>query len=439
LVRHLEYSIGSDGNIRNHNHYLSNVAALVYLGLLFPEFKAAKTWRRIGVESLLEEMERQVDSDGVDYESSFTYHRLVLELFTSAALLCRLNGVPLTPTFWQRLEKMYSFSLHAMRPDGKMPQVGDADDGRLHILGDYGNWDRTDHRYLLSVGATLFHRPDMKAHAQTLSEDAFWLLGREGAATFDSLRTVSDRLGSAAYREAGFYIMRSGEDYLLACCNPVGAGGAGNHKHNDLLSVELCVGGRAFIVDPGTYVYTADPEWRKRFRSTRFHNTVVIDGEEQNRFKENTVFAMFADAQPVIHRWHTSDEYDFLDAEHTGYRRLPSPVSHRREFHFDKRSRIIEVHDTLRGHGEHEAEWYFHFDHGVELERMTDSVFLAHADGVMLRLTITSTTALEAIVQDGWVSRCYGRKLPGKILKLQGKFSDECLLSFGACRVYGCQ
>lgn len=433
LVRHLEYSVGPDGRLRNNNHYLSDIVGLVFLGLLFPEFEAAQNWRRIGIEGLSEEMTGQVYTDGADYESSLSYHRLVLEFFTSAALLCELNGVELSGPFWQRLEDMYSFTLDLTRPDGKMPQVGDADDGRLFVWEDYGSWDRTDHRYLLSIGATLFNRPDMKRAAQKFFEEAFWLLGSEGASRFDVLCGSEQPLRSKAFREAGFYVMRSGGNYVLACCNPVGTGGMGSHKHNDLLSFELYADDRSFIVDPGTYLYTSSQERRNRFRSTRFHNTVVIDGQEQNRFKENTVFSLIADAEPIIHRWHSTDERDLLDAEHSGYRRLVCPVSHRRMFSFDKRANTLEVTDTLRGAGEHIAEWYFHYDHGVDVERTSDSLFLAHSGGVTLHMTVTSTHPLNTAIEEGWVSRSYGTKLPGKILMIRGTFSDYCRVVLQAC------
>jgi Heparinase II/III-like protein/Heparinase II/III N-terminus len=433
LVRHLEYSIRPEGKIGNHNHYLSDVVGLVYLGLLFPEFRAAQTWLRIGLKGLSEEMARQVHADGADYESSTSYHRFVLELFTSAALLCRLNGVHLPEEFWKRLEEMYSFTLHVLRPDGKVPQIGDADDGRLYILSDYGRWDRMDHRYLLSIGATLFDRADMKAHADNFSEEAFWLLGINGVRKFDALSVSSQPLVSKAFRKAGFYVMRSGKNYVLACCNPVGTAGTGNHKHNDLLSFEFYAGDRPFIVDPGTYVYTASQEWRNRFRSTRFHNTVIIDGQEQNRFKQKTVFSLFADAEPIVHRWHTTGENDWLDAEHSGYRRLLPPVSHWRRFGFDKCANTLEVTDTLRGTGEHNAEWNFHFDHGIDVERKSDSLFLAYSGDVTVQITVTSTHPLHSTIEEGWVSRSYGTKLPAKILKLQGTFSDRCRVVFHAC------
>jgi hypothetical protein len=429
LVRHLEYSVRPQGKIRNHNHYISDIVGLVYLGLLFSEFKAAQTWLRIGIEGILGEMESQVYGDGVDYESSTSYHRLVLELFTSAALLCRLNRIGLTEAFWTRLEKMYLFTMNVTRPDGKVPQVGDSDDGRLYILSDYGRWDRMDHRYLLSIGAVLFQRPEMKACAGDFSEDAFWLLGSDGAAKFDALPDSEGSPQSAAFCDAGFYVMRSADCYLLACCNPVGTAGSGNHKHNDFLSFELFVCNRPFIVDPGTYLYTSSKSWRNHFRSTRSHNTIVIDGEEQNRLKKDTIFSLHADGETIIHRWLTSGDYDALDAEHTGYHRLACPVTHRRNFHLNKRNDTVRITDALTGVGEHCAEWYFHFDHGVDVDQTGDSVFHARSGDVTLQIEITSTLSLKAVIEEGWVSRSYGTKLPAKVLRLVGKFADHCKLA----------
>jgi len=76
--------------------------------------------------------------------------------------------------------------MYYTKPDGTVPQIGDNDDGRLHILSNYGNWNRLDHRYLLSVGAVLFKRQDFKDAASKFHEEAFWLLGEEGLNSFDN-------------------------------------------------------------------------------------------------------------------------------------------------------------------------------------------------------------------------------------------------------------
>lgn len=426
ILFHLEYQIRDDGSLANGNHYLANVIGLLHLGLLCPNVPQAQVWRRVGLCALVEEMDRQVHPDGSDFESSVPYHRLVLELFIAGALLCRMHQVALPDRFWQRLEKMFDFVLGVTRPDGKVPQVGDADDGRLYILSDYGDWDRTDWRYLLSIGAVLFHRHDMKACAGGFSEEAFWLLGPDGLAHFAALEHGATALGTQAFPDAGLYVMRSDDRYLLACCGQVGTAGLGNHKHNDLLSFELYAGDKAFIVDPGSYVYTRHPEWRNRFRSTPFHNTVVIDAQEQNRFQDTRLFEMAEDATIIVHGWSHMPEMDWLDVEHTGYSRLTPPLQHRRFFRFDKRLGTWDITDMLTGAGNHSADWYLHFDHGIALEAIREGVFRTCCSGTNLVLAMSADIPLVFSIEDGWVSPRYGDKLPAKVLRICGTFNTAC-------------
>jgi hypothetical protein len=86
--------------------------------------------------------------------------------------------------------------------------------------------------------------------------------------------------------------MRNNKDYCIISCGPNGQYGRGGHAHNDKLSFELCIDGEDVIVDPGTYVYTPLPEWRNKFRSTAYHNTVIIDGKEQNNFYSHSIFTL---------------------------------------------------------------------------------------------------------------------------------------------------
>ena len=68
-----------------------------------------------------------------------------------------------------------------------MPMIGDSDDGRFFILANYYDWDRWDHRYLLSIGAVLFKRTDFKAAAGERHEEVFWLFGEEGIEIWETL------------------------------------------------------------------------------------------------------------------------------------------------------------------------------------------------------------------------------------------------------------
>src|SRR5262249_48342055 len=105
---------------------------------------------------LVEEMEGEVLPDGADFESSVPYHRLVAELFLGAARLADYKRAPLPPEFLRPLRGTLEYVEAVLRPDGLMPQVGDADDGRLHILSGYGEWQPQDGRHLFGPAGCLF-------------------------------------------------------------------------------------------------------------------------------------------------------------------------------------------------------------------------------------------------------------------------------------------
>ena len=90
----------------------------------------------------------------------------------------------------------------------------------------------------------------------------------------------------AAYPDFGLFIYKSPRVYLAIRCGRGDVNQIGNHAHNDNLSFELALDGNLLVTDPGTYVYTPLPNMRNRFRSTAMHNTLVIDGREQNDWKE---------------------------------------------------------------------------------------------------------------------------------------------------------
>src|SRR5262249_56714130 len=130
------------------------------------------------------ELFKQTSEDGVDYEKSTAYHRLVLELFLTSGLLLESHGDRPPKAWLARLEKMFEFVEAYVKPDGSIPLVGDADDGRVQKLGVQ---PINDHRYLLSVGAVVFDRADFKRSAVRFWDEAFWLLGPRGAASFDAI------------------------------------------------------------------------------------------------------------------------------------------------------------------------------------------------------------------------------------------------------------
>lgn len=411
---------GADGI--TSNHYLADLIGLFALGIACPFFREARAWRELALGELVREIERQVHPDGGDYESSIPYHRLVTEMFLAATILCRRHGLTLPPAYLDRLERMLEFARWYTKPNGLAPQVGDADDGRLHILANYGAWDPRDHRHLLATGGAFFRRDDFTAAAGNRGEEAVWLLPEEPPRPMSAEATAP---GSRAYPESGVYLMRDGDRYCLVACGAVGTRGIGNHKHNDLLSVEFHAGGQDFLVDPGSYLYTPDPAARNLFRSTAVHNTVMVDGAEQNRFGEGSLFWLHADAVPSCLEWRPGAEEDVFVGEHTGYVRLADPVIHRRGVRLRKRDRRLEIEDRLAGEARHALLWNFTIAPGVAVRPAGEAAWELAVTGVraVLSLDAVEPAALHAAVRrevvESWASPSYGVRRRTRALRFQ--------------------
>jgi hypothetical protein len=396
------------------NHYASNIVALVIVGISFSEFKQAEKWKRIGLNAVFDEVLSQVTEDGIQFEGSINYHRLVLEMFASALILWKRNNIEIPESVWQRVEKMFDFVLHYLKPDGNAPQIGDTDNGRLQVMS---NDDPVGHRYLLSLGAALFERSDFKAAAGSFHEEAFWLLGEDGLKKFDAIKGEAGPVGSKGFSRGGFYFMRNDQLYMAVRCAANGRRGIGNHSHNDALSFELYAYGRTFIVDPGSFVYTPDPASRNLFRSTAYHNTLVVDGEEINRIPDD-LFQLMNDAAPVVNQWETTENADVLDAQHNGYERLHEPVIHRRQFYFDKAEKYWVIRDLVTGEGLHNLSWYFHFNAGIDL--LVRDPFIVETmcpEGANLLLRAQDGPPMTLKLEEGWVSPSYGIKNRAQIAR----------------------
>jgi len=393
------------------NHYVADLVGLLYIGTLFSGARAGKKWRCFAARELIKGMGEQVYPDGVDYEGSISYHRLVTELFLSATLLGVKNGISFPVSYLERLEKMVEFVMHYTKPDGMAPQIGDNDDGRLHVLEGYGRQNPADHRHILSVGAALLERSDLADAAGGFDAEAFWLVGEKRKPGRGKAGDPNDHLSSRGFPSGGYYVMRSHNLYMIVDCIPADPRAPSGHKHNSRLSCELYAYDKSFIVDPGAYIYTADKEMRNIFRSTAYHNTVVVDGDEQNRFDEDDLFSLGMDAAVRVNKWEAGADNDILDAEHYGYRRLEHPVTHRRQILFCKQGGYWVVKDTLTGEGVHQLDLYFHLCPG-EVEPAGDHPLAVKTktEGANLAIIPLETEGLGMEIEEGWVSYRYGVK-----------------------------
>lgn len=403
IETHLENTYGVTSN-----HFLSNVVGLFFLAAVFGDLPRGQLWNRQCRTWLVEEMATQVLPDGADFESSVPYHRLMTELFLAAARLADFAGAPLPPEIRSRLKTMVDFLAAVQRPDGLMPQVGDADDGRLHILSGYGRAQPQDGRHLFGPAAGVLGNRDWTSHGDEWMpwETAWWGLDTPETSSAES----AQQGGLQHFPQAGLTVMRRGRDYLLVTNGIVGTAGFGNHKHNDLLGFEYHVDGVPVLVDPGSFVYTGDPGARNLFRSTRSHNTVSVDAEEQNELRPDWLFRMFEQANPE--HLEAVEQGDFLRyrGRHHGYARLPEPVVHERTLTLSRLDGALTIADTLQGRGTHRLRWHFHFAPGIEVSIASSDAIEIRAGARVLEMIVPP--ALRPTLAAAWYSPSYGVRTP---------------------------
>ena len=360
------------------NHYLSDVVGLLVACAPFSAGREGRAWAIWATRELEREMAHQVRRDGCDHEASIPYHRLVCELFLCGAQAAdALCPGTLSERYRERLDLMLEFVSDYTRPDGLAPQIGDADDGRFLPLGDY-KADPRDHRHLY----------------EQAGRD--WRRGR----------------GHAAYAEGGWYVMRHAQLWGIVRCGDVGLGGRGGHAHNDQLSFELAVDGQPLIVDPGSYLYTADASARNEFRSTMAHSTLTIGGAEQNRLRSDYLFALPEETCARCLRFEADGPRALFEGEHSGFRELERAVRHRRELLFDGRSGVVRVTDTVLGAEGEELLWSFPLAPGAASAE--GSRALAKLAGAELEIE-AGGAKLE--VESGRLSPSYGVSVPAPVVR----------------------
>src|SRR5713226_8704020 len=404
IRRNLEFS-----HIATSNHYLSDVTGLLWLGVMLPELEAAREWRDFGLRELLNEMDKQVLADGADYEASTGYHRLKLELFLYSFVLCHLNGIDIAERYWNKLRAILDYVRAYLRPDGRAPLIGDTDSGQLlPIVRRTGD----DHAYVLALGAAVFQEARFKIAPARLPQELLWILGERGVRDYVGLPDA-EPAQSQAFPDAGTYVLRDHDLYLLFNASGNGVNGRGSHGHNDALSIEVSACGTAFIVDPGTYVYTADLKERHLFRSTAYHSTVQVDEAEQNTTEARIPFVLGDEAHPRVLGWVSDEERDMVSAEHRGYTRLAEPVTHLRTIEFHKPQRCWLIQDELTGVGAHNFSFRFHFAPGLKTRVRADGIIEVcdKMEGARL-LIVASELETEPVLESRWSSRDYGEKAP---------------------------
>ena len=429
IYQHVHFVMGHlSRHSSANNHLIGELAGAYVAAATWPCWPEMEQWQRRARRELCEQAELQTHADGVNREQAVSYQQFVMHFFLIAGLVGRQTAAPFPDSYWSALRRMTGFVDALLDAGGNVPMIGDADDGIVFALTPRFE----PFRELLAVGGVLFDNVRWRNRAAGHSATAQWLCG--GASL--GLSQTSAAPTSRQFADGGYYFLghrldEPDEIRLVVDAGPLGYLSIAAHGHADCLSVLLSVAGKELLVDPGTYSYNAEREWRDYFRGTAAHNTVRIDGMDQSQIAGPFLWADKAEAQ--VEEFRSSPTIDSLRAKHLGYTRLADPVTHVREVTFDKTARTVEVVDEIRCSGRHRVERFWHFSEQCAVElaggrvaarngtvRLTVDTLEPDAQGRLLRGEVRPI--------GGWISRRYGAKEPTSTVVFANDIDGTCKL-----------
>lgn len=215
------------------NHYFENLKAVMLGALYFKEPGIYDEYR----SGFQDEMAEQILPDGVHYERSLMYHKIILEDIMRTAKGVRSADRLLYQELLRVMQRMADAMYSLEEGMGHTPLFNDAGDNVA--------------RSMVSLLAAL--------------REEFQI-------------TPNYRSG---FPDAGYYCLSGNGVKLILDAGEIAPSYMAGHGHCDGLSFELSWKGHPLFVNSGTGQYQG--RCRGYFRSTKAHNTFMIDGEEQSQ------------------------------------------------------------------------------------------------------------------------------------------------------------
>lgn len=403
-----KYSQSSSAN----NHLIGEAAGVFVASSYFNNLRHASKWWDRSRDILIREILNQTYSDGGSKEQAIGYQNFIIQFFIIAGFVARATNQDFPKSYWTRLEKMLEFVEKLGEGGENLPAFGDCDDGYVLDIADNPH----NMRQWLTVGAELIGRNDR----------------------YDNSRDSGEvKCSSCAFEQSGYYLLQYRENDSQDCisvvfdCGPLGMGTLAAHGHADALSFTLRAFGKDVLVDPGTYDYFSYPKWREYFRSTRSHNTVVIDEKDQSEMLGSFLWGRKANASCLA--WEPSSVGGRVVGEHDGYTCLSDPVTHRRTVELDGPGCLLVIHDEVITRGKHDVAVIFHLaEHCVVSPAVRNRYRIDVGPGTV-EIELDSSLQVELFRGStnpiyGWISRGYHRKK--ECTTLIGRYTSEGSTSF---------
>lgn len=383
IYNHSEYlKYNSEKSFRPHNHYLSDLIGHLYIAIFLEDLKEFKKIEHKASLELEKELSRQIQDDGTSYEGSTSYHKLVTEIYLHFYLVslnrpkiifpapfivsseqsgCKSEKLPQIKA---QLKKMYQFLIDCTDHKGNFIQIGDNDSGKI-VCG-------------------------LQTYKQPFNEDGINQSNLADYANF-GISIIKNKNWHISLRHGSF--------------NPTQPSG---HFHHDDGALTLSIRNIPILVDPGSFIYTANPSWRNYFRKAENHCRVWIAGEAE---REKELFELKLSEKR--NKSSISSNNGLIIIKSENIIKLNVEFSTIRTIRFDNENNILEIEDSLNDIKNNSKDIYqfmstlvFHPD--IKIENKTNNEFLIFCKNSLLAKFVTN---LDFYTRQGFYSPKYGEKI----------------------------
>ena len=355
------------------NHLFSNAKALVFAGLFFSS-KESEVWVKKGLKIIKDELNEQVLDDGGNFERSPMYHAIFLEDILDLINISQVYPKAIQEqqvNEWIKIaKKMFGWLDTMIHPDGEISFFNDAAKGIAPNLN------------------------ELKRYAQRLGVNY-------NSIKFNKIVHLQD---------SGYVRLTSNNAVVLLDVAPIGPDYLPGHAHADTLSFEFSLFGHRLLVNGGTSEYKISPV-RKYERSTKAHNTVVINNKNSSEVWNQ--FRVARRAYPFELKIEELENFTNISCAHDGYKRLVGKPIHKRNWQFFDSSFIIKDH--IEGSFKN-AYAYFHFHPSINIVKNQDSILkIEMSNGQQVDLYVKTGRPL---IEKSYYSSEFGKRFKTQCLKV---------------------
>lgn len=309
------------------NHYFENLKTIVISAVLFNE----PDLYHKAFNLFLKQIDEQILPDGIHYERSLMYHKIILEDILRVYTVLKSSSHTLDADKLLETVRIMAVAISSLEQGFE----------RTPLFNDAGNNVSKSTLSLLKVCERI-------------------------AGSIDNTKTE--------FPDSGYYRLDQGNYTVLFDCGDIGPKYMGGHAHNDCLGFEMAAGGKVIFSNSGTGQYQG--ELRPFFRGTSAHNTLMVDDREQSELWGE-------------HR--AARRISKLRLKRTGEALIGQFQSYQGDRFRRKmkwKQNTLEILDEVKSNGSHIARQFFHLAPGYKYKRDAASVSVAAGNKVVARIKL---------------------------------------------------